>query len=146
MVCRSVVMGSMGNFIAKAIAKAQARGLKQAAIARAVDVDPARLSEWKKGEGGPSLKVAVEIAQFLGASLDELAFDDQQRPASLSIAELRAIEMIRALELGVEDVYRGLTAAATSRDRGSIPQQPGHHGAVAIPPQDEQPPKGRRSG
>lgn len=133
MVCRSVVMDRMGNFIAKAIEKAKARGLKQAAIARAVDVDPARLSEWKKGEGGPSLKVAVEIALFVGASLDELAFDDQQRPPSLSIAELRAIEMIRILDLSLPDVVRGLTAAANWRDGGSLPQQPSGHAEPGVP-------------
>jgi transcriptional regulator with XRE-family HTH domain len=126
----------MGNFIARAIAKAQARGLKQAAIARAVGVDPSRLSEWKQGEGGPSLKVAVQIAQFVGASLDELAFDDHERPASLSIAELRAIEMIRILDLSLPDVVRGLTAAANWRDGGALPQQPSAHAEPGVPPEN----------
>lgn len=142
-------MGSMGRLVDKALAIAERRGIRAAEVARAAGISPARITEWKGGQGGPTLRVALRIARFLETSLDYLADDQYDVPppwVAATTPESRAIELVRSLGLDVDDVYRGLTAAATWRDRESIPQQPVHHGAVAIPPQDEHPPKGRRSG
>src|SRR5215210_8993235 len=128
-------MERMGRLVDKALAIADRRGIRAADIARSAGVSPARITEWKKGEGGPTLKVALRIARFLGTSLDYLADDECEEPppwVAATIAESRAIELVRSLGLDVQDVIRGLTAAANWRDSGD---RTSTHGGPGVPPE-----------
>lgn len=48
------------------------RGMKQAQLANAVDVQPSRISQWETGARGVPLEVLVKLASALSVSVEEL--------------------------------------------------------------------------
>jgi transcriptional regulator with XRE-family HTH domain len=64
------------RWIDRALQVAKSKGITQNDIAKAVGVEPPRVSQWKRGEGKPYLDQAAKVARLLGVSLDWLAAED----------------------------------------------------------------------
>lgn len=121
--------------------------LSQAALERTACLSENRISKWKDGTGEPTARQALRIARILKVPVEFLIDDEMEAPPpvrELSPAEERAIEMVRALDLDVQDVIRGLSAVALkSSDRNvPIPHAIGGH---PVEPAASSRPKGNRS-
>ena len=76
------------------------RGRSQADAARAMGADPARMSELKAEMWTPDIRQSLDLARFLGVTLDYLADDSQDDPPpGLSESEARVVALMRALNL-----------------------------------------------
>lgn len=99
------------KLVDKAIKLAQHRRIKQGELARMIGVDPARLSEWKKDVGKPSIDHAFRMARLLDVPLDYLADDslDEPVPVGLSEAERLVLGLVRSM--GLDEAHRRLASS-----------------------------------
>lgn len=96
------------------------KGMSQAALERSALLSANRISKWKDEKGEPTGRQALRIARLLDVPVEYLLDDDMEEPPALerlSPAEERAVEMVRALGLGVQDVIRGLSSVAGRGDQ-----------------------------
>jgi transcriptional regulator with XRE-family HTH domain len=95
------------------------RGLTQKRVGELATLPENRISKWLDGQGEPTARQALRLSRVLEIPLDWLIDDEQDvppPPPDLSIPEQRAVEMVRALRLGKEEVIRRLSGemAATT--------------------------------
>lgn len=86
---RSPQIVSPSVFGANIQALREERGIKQAALATAINVAPNSISYYEKGRSVPSLDLAVQIANFFEVSLDSLLGRDEY--ASYSNATVKSV-------------------------------------------------------
>lgn len=100
----------------------------QSEISRQTGIDQSAISEMLNGKRRPYFDQAAKIAHELGLSLDYLADDRQTRPpvAELSSEERRIIELVRALEVGYEEVARAIYGIKKVAQSGPIGFQAQH--------------------
>lgn len=48
------------------------KGVKDADVARATNIFPSTLTDWKQGKSAPKVEKLLKIADFFGVTLDEL--------------------------------------------------------------------------
>lgn len=56
------------------------QGLKDSAIAYALDITPSTFSDWKKGKSQPNVDKLVKIARYLGTSVEYLVTGEDPAP------------------------------------------------------------------
>jgi transcriptional regulator with XRE-family HTH domain len=102
------------DMLAKILKRASEKGMTQSDLARAAAVDPARITEWKKGEWQPNVGQFSRMGRTLGLSLDFLADDSlaepPKEPEPLSDDARVVLAIIDALKLKLPDVIRALNA------------------------------------
>ena len=93
----------------------QERGFTQGEVERLAGLAASRISKWKDGRGEPTARQALRLARLLDVPMEYLVDDLAEGPAQqphLTDAELRAVEITRALGLSVGQVIVGLHHAA----------------------------------
>lgn len=91
------------------------RKVSQAEIAEKADVSQSQVSKWFRGVNTPDIHQSYAIANIFNVPLEFLANEDaEEMPASvgLSDAQARALEMVSALDLTVDEVIRRLSMPA----------------------------------
>lgn len=93
------------------------RGLRAVDVARAMGVDPSRISELKRGAYSPPPEKLLRLARILGTTADYLADDDQDEPpVPLTADELVVLAAYRrtgaAPEVAIRWLYDGARISA----------------------------------
>jgi transcriptional regulator with XRE-family HTH domain len=102
----------------------QASGLSQKGLSEAIGVDPARLSEWRRGRWRMPIEVGVRLAKALGVTAEYLVDDSQEGPPTRLDDEARYLLRIIA-DAGLtpgevaKDLLRTLRWARTRQGEGS---------------------------
>jgi len=60
------------KFQERIVQELKGSGLSQKEIANKLHIDPANITNWKKGKGFPSIQVLFELCQLLDVSSDYL--------------------------------------------------------------------------
>lgn len=85
--------------------------LSQEELGKAIGSSGPTVHRWEKGNGGPSLKQAVDMARVLGVDLYQLAYEDPPQHQEIISDDVRAIlELIDALELDRKEALRRLAS------------------------------------
>jgi transcriptional regulator with XRE-family HTH domain len=93
------------------------RGLTQKRVGELAALPENRISKWLDGQGEPTARQALRLARVLDVPMDWLVDDEADVPPpdpGLSPAELRAVEMTRALNLDASEVIRRMSHPTTA--------------------------------
>lgn len=117
------------------------KGWTQAQLGEAVCLHQARISQFERNAGKPTLPQIVAISDVTGASLDELLRGGE--PAflvDLNEAEQLAVDFVRELRLNRGDVIRAF-AGIRATDGHPVTK-----GVTALPPPGDEPRKQGQAG
>jgi transcriptional regulator with XRE-family HTH domain len=124
----------MRQFREKVIRACEQLGWNQARLASEVEVSPNTASRWVNGEVRPFRPEALRLARALRLSLDYLADDEMDEPAtvpSLPPGDALVLEVFHALELDPHEAIRRLSLK--SRMQAERPE------GLVEPPDDRKP-------
>lgn len=117
------------------------RGLTQTAVETAAHLSANRISKWAGGQGEPTARQALRLAQIFGVPvaylIDDSLDDLPEPPPPLSDDERAVLELFQALELGRKEALRRLASPVVS-DAAGPPRSPAEPPA----PEPTRPPHG----
>jgi len=99
-----------------------AKGWKQNAFEKAAVLAENRISEWKDGEGEPTLRQALRIARLLQVPLEYLADDSLDEPlpsTGVTPDEAAILDLFRALRLDKAEGLRRLASPPSGQQQAA---------------------------
>lgn len=98
------------------------RGITQKRVGELARLPENRISKWLDGQGEPTARQALRVAQVLKVPVEWLIDDEADVPPplpELTGPELRAVEIVRALKIDTNEVIRRLYGKNVCPESGS---------------------------
>lgn len=100
------------------------KGWTQSALEKAAMLSPNRISKWKGGQGEPTARQALRMAQLLELPVAYLIDDDQAQPEATPLNDLEREIWRMVRMLGGDEAYRRLIQAPVDMTPHMLPPPP----------------------